>query len=136
MPKTDLDHEWQAAFGIPMPEGMVTGVAERCLVYHRQERREGGLSTSARRVLADLASQSDAPRRAARAAPCPRYKPGTRLLRTWRGRTYVVTIADTGYQYNHCHYRSLSVIAREITGTAWSGPAFFGLKSHKKVVST
>lgn len=133
MAKHDLDREWQAAFGIRLPEGMVAGVGERCLVYHRQERCQGGLSASARRVLAELAVPPGSPRRPERAAPCPRYKPGTRLLRTWRGQTYVVTIADTGYQYDNRPYRSLSVIAREITGTAWSGPAFFGLKARKAV---
>ena len=57
----------------------------------------------------------------------PRYKPGTRLIREWQGVTYEVTIEEKGYTWNGMHYRSLSQIAREITGTRWSGPRFFGL---------
>jgi hypothetical protein len=57
----------------------------------------------------------------------PRYKPGTRLIREWQGVTYEVTIEDNGYTWNGMHYRSLSHIAREITGARWSGPRFFGL---------
>ncbi|QNN68766.1 DUF2924 domain-containing protein [Thermomonas carbonis] len=57
-----------------------------------------------------------------------RLKPGTRLLRAWQGKTYTVTVADPGFVYEGKTYGSLSVIAREITGTPWSGPVFFGLK--------
>jgi hypothetical protein len=57
----------------------------------------------------------------------PRYKPGTRLIREWQGVTYEVTIEDKGYTWNGMHYRSLSHIARKITGARWSGPRFFGL---------
>ena len=55
------------------------------------------------------------------------YKPGTRLVREWQGETYDVTILDKGYRWQERHYRSLSRIAEEITGTRWSGPRFFGL---------
>ena len=58
---------------------------------------------------------------------CPRYKPGTRLIREWQGVTYEVTIENNGYTWNGEYYRSLSQIAREITGARWSGPRFFGL---------
>lgn len=55
------------------------------------------------------------------------YKPGTRLVREWQGRTYEVTILDKGYRWQEKTYRSLSHIAQEITGTHWSGPRFFGI---------
>lgn len=55
--------------------------------------------------------------------------PGTRLLREWRGASYEVMVLTIGYEYAGERYKSLSSIARVITGTAWSGPAFFGLKS-------
>ena len=61
----------------------------------------------------------------------PRYKPGTRLIREWQGVTHEVTIEEKGYTWNGIHYRSLSHIAREITGTRWSGPRFFGLTGEK-----
>jgi len=55
-------------------------------------------------------------------------KSGTRLVREWQGRTYEVAVTDTGYIWQGDHYRSLSRIAKAITGTGWSGPRFFGLK--------
>jgi hypothetical protein len=58
---------------------------------------------------------------------CISYKPGTRLIREWNGCTYEVTILEKGYLWQGNHYRSLSRIAQEITGTKWSGPRFFGL---------
>lgn len=57
----------------------------------------------------------------------PLYKPGTRLIRVWQGVTHEVTIEETGFTWNGQRYRSLSHIAREMTGTRWSGPRFFGL---------
>jgi hypothetical protein len=58
-----------------------------------------------------------------------RTKSGTRLIRSWQGKTHTVTVEESGYQYEGRRYRSLSEIARQITGTQWSGPLFFGLKS-------
>lgn len=58
----------------------------------------------------------------------PRFKPGTRLIREWQGKTFEVTVMDRGYAYRGNRYESLSEIAREITGARWSGPRFFGLK--------
>lgn len=53
--------------------------------------------------------------------------PGARLIRDWNGTTHVVDVTETGYLYGGVTYRSLSVIARTITGARWSGPRFFGL---------
>src|SRR6516162_6344504 len=61
----------------------------------------------------------------------PQLKPGTRLLREWRGRSHEVLVLDDGFSWRATHYRSLSAIARKITGTAWSGPLFFGLRSNR-----
>lgn len=65
----------------------------------------------------------------ASAAPTARLGPGTRLLRDWQGQTHHVTVLAQGFEYNNMTYRSLTAIARQITGTAWSGPLFFGLRS-------
>ena len=59
--------------------------------------------------------------------PSASLKPGSRLVRNWRGKPHDVTIREDGYLYRDQLYRSLSHIAREITGTNWSGPRFFGL---------
>ncbi len=55
-------------------------------------------------------------------------KPGSRLVREWRGETHDVLVLEDGFEWNGEHRRSLSAIAREITGTQWSGPRFFGLQ--------
>ena len=56
-------------------------------------------------------------------------KPGTRVVRSWNGRTLTVQIEKEGFIFEDRTYRSLSAIAREVTGTAWSGPRFFGLNA-------
>ncbi len=61
----------------------------------------------------------------------PELKPGTRLVRGWQGQTYEVLVLDDGFSWQGTHYRSLSALARKITGTAWSGPLFFGLKPNR-----
>jgi len=70
---------------------------------------------------------------ASRASPIksdvPKLKPGTRLFRSWHGRSIAVVVTDQGYFYNDHTYRSLTAIAREVTGAAWSGPRFFGLRA-------
>ena len=58
-----------------------------------------------------------------------RLRAGTTLERTWRGETHVVSVLASGFAYRGQRYRSLSQIARRITGTRWNGPAFFGLRS-------
>jgi hypothetical protein len=117
---------WEATFPCPPLQPFYRSLAIRLIAFHRQEMADGGLSDELRRQLAEYApgGAKDAARRAT-----PRIKPGTRLLRTWHGRIYTVTAGDGDFIYDNRHYRSLSVIAREITGTAWSGPAFFGLKT-------
>ncbi|MET0049365.1 MAG: DUF2924 domain-containing protein [Sedimenticola sp.] len=57
-----------------------------------------------------------------------KYLPGTRLIREWQGVTHEVVVEESGFRWRQTQYSSLSHIAREITGTRWSGPRFFGLK--------
>ncbi|MET0015024.1 MAG: DUF2924 domain-containing protein [Sedimenticola sp.] len=57
-----------------------------------------------------------------------KYLPGTRLIREWQGITHEVVVEESGFRWQQTQYSSLSHIAREITGTRWSGPRFFGLK--------
>ena len=68
-------------------------------------------------------------RRAASASCAAALAPGTRLLREWQGRTHHVTVLVSGFEYDGQAYRSLTAIARAITGSAWSGPLFFGLRT-------
>lgn len=123
--RKSLAEAWYRAFNSPIPPKLFRNTAIPLLAYRLQELQHGGLSPAAERHLAALLPKPDgspAPK------PVRRLKQGTRLLRTWQGRTYTVTVADNGFIWDGHTYRSLSVIARKITGTAWSGPAFFGLK--------
>ncbi len=61
-----------------------------------------------------------------------RVTSGARLFREWRGEMHRVTVLENGFEYRDRRYRSLSVIAREITGTRWSGPRFFGLRDRSR----
>jgi hypothetical protein len=128
--RRDLETAWSATFGRELSPKMRRPLAALLLRFHAQETAYGGLPREVEAFLATLLPKSRT--RAvsgAPVAPVPRsLKPGTRLVRVWRDTTYIVTIADPGYLYEGRSYRSLSVIAREITGTPWSGPAFFGLK--------
>ncbi|MGH9552274.1 MAG: DUF2924 domain-containing protein, partial [Terriglobales bacterium] len=61
----------------------------------------------------------------------PAFKPGTRLIREWQDCTHEVVVLEHGFQWNGETYRSLSAVARAITGTKWNGHMFFGLKSRQ-----
>jgi hypothetical protein len=99
------------------------------LTYKLQEQVYGGLKPEVKRRLRELARQFAAGSDRKRSVVVPsRLKPGTELVRSWQGETHVVTVAQAGFTYGTEQFRSLSEIARRITGTRWSGPAFFGLK--------
>ncbi len=68
-------------------------------------------------------------------SPAIRMKPGMRLVREWCGMTHTVLVLEDGFEWNGERCRSLSAIAREITGTQWSGPRFFGLQPRPKPFS-
>jgi hypothetical protein len=93
-----------------------------------QEVALGGLRPEPQRQLRRIAQQLKETG-AATIRARPELKPGTRLFREWRGRTYEVLVLDDGFSWQGTPYRSLSALARKITGTAWSGPLFFGLKT-------
>ncbi len=122
----ELCARWQRASGRPAPK-RARDLLLRALAYRLQEKAEGGLSKAARRRLGKLAglkgeaSQPPVP-------PSPRLRPGSRLVREWRGEAHQVTVLEKGFEYGGAPYGSLSQIAREITGTRWSGPRFFGLR--------
>lgn len=83
----------------------------------------GGLKPATRRQLQKLAEGNSLS-----IQPVAQVKPGTRLLREWHGITHEVLVGEDGVQYRGHYYRSLSQVARVITGAKWSGPLFFGLK--------
>lgn len=97
----------------------------RVLGFEIQARRSGGLPKA---LLKEL-GKSPAIKNGTRSTPT--LKPGGRLLREWNGVTHVVEVTDSGFSWNGETWRSLSSIARAITGAHWSGPRFFGLNKGK-----
>jgi len=99
------------------------------LAYKIQENAYGSLKTSVRAELRRIAQRLESNP----AAPLgrSRLKAGTRILRQWRGETHEVFVTESDYKYRGTSYRSLSAIAHRVTGTRWSGPAFFGLNTSK-----
>lgn len=119
MDKADLKDRWAQLTGCPVPR-VSTAMLRLAVAYELQARALGGLSRKARRMLngAEVAK-----------AVTKDIRPGMRLAREHGGIMHLVTIGDDGEIYwNDREWRSLSEVARAITGTRWSGPAFFGLR--------
>lgn len=114
-----LIERWTAFYGKPPPARTSQALLVRAVAYKIQEQVFGGLKASTRRRL-DGQTPAVVPREA---------RPGTMLLREWHGVTHQVTVVDGGVLYRGRQHRSLSAVARIITGSRWSGPAFFGLKA-------
>ncbi len=109
---------WRAAFDRPPPKHLSLQFIKRVLIWDAQNRALGGVSAKTTRVLKQIASGKPLPTAA---------KPGSHLVREWNGRTYQVEVTDCGYVMDGKTWRSLSAIAKHITGAHWSGPRFFGV---------
>jgi len=128
--KLDIDElreRWKAMFGKAPSRDISRSFATRAIAYRLQEKAFGGLKPSTQRLLAEFASDG-ANESALAATPSRIVRPGAVLVREWRGISHQVSILEKGFRFRGRHYRSLSEVAREITGTRWSGPLFFGLK--------
>lgn len=120
---SDLRRSWTAATDTPPPK-VRAGLLRLALGHRWQSKELGGLSPADERRLLALASDREVSKQA---------RPSTRLVRKWQGRTHVVTVGEDGaVLWNDRSWRSLSEVARAITGTRWSGPAFFGLEPRQK----
>jgi hypothetical protein len=124
--KNQLRQRWEKLFKKPVPEVLTKGLLARMLAYRIQEKAFGGLDRENEKLLESYARGDKA------ATPQRRMKSGTVLLREYKGVRHTVTVADGGFIWNHKKYASLSTIAREITGTSWNGPRFFGLRNEQK----
>ena len=122
---------WQKLYQKAAPHGIRRELIVPFLAYRMQENVYGSLKPSTRSELRHLARSLEKSAGATELKIRPRLKPGTRLLRQWHGGTHEVVATASGYDYRGTSYRSLSKIACRITGTRWSGPAFFGLKKAK-----
>jgi hypothetical protein len=121
--RSALAARWQAGFGVPAPKSCQAILLRQALAWQLQMKALEAVSGSqnagrANRVLKQAASASVA-----------RPSVGTRLLREWQGCTHHVTVVEGGFEYEGQIWKSLSAIASSITGTRWSGPLFFGLRS-------
>ncbi len=128
MSKAQLLTLWKELFKVPAPRQVRRDLLIKFLAYRMQEQAYGGLSPATRKRLRELARKVEANPNA-EISGAPRIKPGTRLIRDWRGQSHRVTALENGYEYTGKRYSSLSQVARLITGTRWSGPLFFGLRS-------
>jgi len=152
--RDELAGRWAKAYGCPPPKGVKRGLLERAAAWHLQARHFGGLSPAARKAIRnavklgrgadpgtghlsyatvaaqihlDIDTQRRGSGRDLRVVPAPILRSGTRLVREWNGRTHVVDVGEDGFVFDGKTYRSLSAIAKRITGAHWSGPRFFGL---------
>ncbi len=125
LPLDRLREQWRRLHQTPPPKRLSRDILLRGITYKMQENAFGGLSMAILRKLRTSAPTdvSEAKKRRPRLS----FKPGTRLVREWRGVTHTVVILADGVEWRGQRYRSLSVVAREITGAHWSGPRFFGL---------
>ncbi len=127
-PTSELKQQWRELFGREPPPFNRAYLQSR-LAYRIQELAYGGLRPETRARLEALGERLDGGNvtlRRIRADSRP--LPGTRLLREWRGVEHVVTVSPDGFEWEGRPYKSLSAIARAITGTRWNGWTFFGLK--------
>jgi hypothetical protein len=120
-----MRREWRRLYRAEPPR-LSRDLMRRALAYRIQEIAFGGLSKATLRRLAGLAAEFESDGRIATQSR-PRIKAGARLVREWHGRTHSVIATEEGFQFEGKVYRSLTSIAREITGAGWSGPRFFGL---------
>ena len=113
---------WRAAYGEDPPKAFYAKRLAQGIAYREQVDADPELQRI-ERLVAKRLRQAARPRQVKRH---PRLHPGARLLREWGHQTHEVTVTESGFVYRDKTYKSLSAIAREITGTRWSGPAFFG----------
>ena len=127
MDRKELLKLWHDLFDrIPSP-ALHRGTLIPMLAYRIQEKAYGGLKESTLKRLHELAKDHASGKKSAVQAMI-RPKIGTRYVREYRGKLHEVTVLETGYEYQGRVYRSLTEIAKAITGTKWSGPVFFGYK--------
>lgn len=127
-PVADLKQKWRDLFDREPPPYNRRFLEGR-LAYRIQELAYGGLSEEAAERLDALADELDGKKPRHRSSVDTRPIAGTRLIREWKGIEHCVTVRQENFEYQGRPYRSLSAIARHITGTRWNGLVFFGLKN-------
>ena len=127
-PNRALRAEWRRLFKSEPPDRIRRDLLLLAIGWKLQERAFGGLSAAIKRRIAAAANNKEE----SSGFDTIRLKTGTKLIREWHGVVHEIEVRDDGFVWNGRRYRSLSNIAREITGAHWSGPRFFGLKAKPK----
>jgi hypothetical protein len=117
-----LRKRWCSMFGAAPPKALTKDLIARMITYRIQEDAFGGLDRATIKLLDRLA-------RGEKPELNRRLKAGTVLVREYQGERHTVTVVPDGFVWRDATYSSLSTIARAITGTAWNGPRFFGLRT-------
>ncbi len=126
--KKALCHLWTQLFDMSQPSKLRRALMIPILAHRLQEQAFGSISAQNKNRLRQLGQAFERNPDGA-VAGVPPIKPGTRLVRQWRDQVHLVNVETNGYEYRGAHYKNLSEIARLITGTRWSGPLFFGIKT-------
>jgi hypothetical protein len=127
----ELHEQWRMLFGTDPPPRLRSTLLAQAIAYRLQERALSGLKPATVRLLERIADAA-ATQRQISTPEKNRASAGTVLIREWHGTQHQVTVLKKGFLYRAKRFRSLSEIARAITGSRWSGPLFFGLKSPRK----
>lgn len=131
-PTPELKAKWRALFATEPPVFNRRYLESR-LAYRIQELAYGGLKPETVRRLEALGEDLDGGQTALRRIRTDLMPIiGTRLIREWQGVEHVVTVTASGFEWQGRPYKSISSVARAITGTRWSGWVFFGLKNNRK----
>jgi hypothetical protein len=128
MPIVQLRVRYREGFRTDPPKAFGPDLLRRSIAHRIQEKAYGGLSRSAQRLLDQMMTAYVAKPNGKIALP-RRIKPGSVLMREWKGKSHRVTVLADGFVYDGDTYSNLSEIAGLITGTRWNGPRFFGLRS-------
>jgi hypothetical protein len=124
--RKDLIEAWTVFYGEPPIKGLSTRLLYMAFAYNKQVQEHGGLKDQTLRDLMRYLKTSSGSTSTKSRTPKPNSPAaGTRFIREWRGRTHVVDVIQEGVQYQGQTYKSLSQVARVITGARWSGPRFF-----------
>lgn len=129
-PIADLRKRYRELFQSEPPKAFGPDLLRRSIAHRIQERAFGGLPGSTRRLLDQLVKSAIAKPNGRLQLP-RRIKPGSELVRTWKGKTHRVMVLADGFAYGGDRFTSLSEIATKVTGTRWNGPRFFGLRTQE-----
>ncbi len=127
----ELKDRWHSLYGTKPPQKVHRSLLIAAVAHRMQEKVFGALKSSVRRHLIQAANNLVTPRPSPH-LHCLRPRAGTVLVRDWGGVTHQAKVLEDGILFRSQRYRSLSEVARVITGTRWSGPRFFGLRSDKE----